>query len=48
MVMSWVRIARCTEDLTFDFEPGEMLCGFELAFTYRDRYCKRGIIRTPF
>jgi len=22
---SCVRIARCTEDLTFDFEPGEML-----------------------
>ncbi len=23
--MSWVRIARWTEDLTLDFEPGEIL-----------------------
>jgi hypothetical protein len=25
VVTSWVRIARWTEDLTLDFEPGEML-----------------------
>lgn len=37
---SCVLIARCTEDLTLDFDPGEILYHFELAdvygYDYRD------------
>jgi hypothetical protein len=36
---SWVRIARWTEDLTFDFEPGEMLVLLAEICKDIQRYC---------
>jgi len=48
VVTSCVRMARCTEDLTFDFEPGEMLNGFEFACEQRLATTASGGALTPF